>query len=96
MPSGRGRLAARIAARGHDVLAVDFAVAADRTRSPPSAPPRVTARLGDMRDLDAVLPEPAAFDGAWCMGNSFGYLDADGTGRFLAGVARVLRPGARS
>ncbi len=47
-----------------------------------------------MRDLAAVLPEPAVFDGAWCMGNSFGYLDAAGTDQFLAGVARVLRPGA--
>jgi SAM-dependent methyltransferase len=38
---------------------------------------------------------PEAFDGAWCMGNSFGYLDAAATDRFVAGVARALRPGAR-
>ncbi len=48
-----------------------------------------------MRDLAAVLPEPAVFDGAWCMGNSFGYLDAAGTDRFLAGRgARAASRGA--
>jgi SAM-dependent methyltransferase len=93
VPSGRGRLATRIAARGHDVVAVDFAVAAVEPLAA-NPPPRVTARLGDMRDLAAVLPGPTAFDGAWCMGNSFGYLDATATDRFLAGVARVLRPGS--
>ena len=75
------------------MVAVDFAVAAVEPLAA-SAPPRVTARLGDMRDLAAVLPEPTTFDGAWCMGNSFGYLDAAATDRFLAGVAQVLRPSA--
>jgi SAM-dependent methyltransferase len=94
VPAGRGRLAASVAALGHDVVAVDVAPAAVDPLAA-SAPPRVTARIGDMRDLTTVLPEPAAFDGAWCMGNSFGYLDAADTDRFLAGVARALRPGAR-
>jgi SAM-dependent methyltransferase len=93
VPSGRGRLAIRIAARGHDVTAVDFATAAVEPLTM-TAPTRVTPRQGDMRDLDAVFPDAAGFDGAWCMGNSFGYLDAEDTDRFLAGVARALRPGA--
>jgi SAM-dependent methyltransferase len=93
VPSGRGRLAIRIAARGHDVTAVDFATAAVDPLAA-SAPSRVTARRGDMRDVDAVFPDPEGFDGAWCMGNSFGYLDPEDTDRFLAGVARALRPGA--
>jgi SAM-dependent methyltransferase len=93
VPSGRGRLATRLAARGHDVVAVDFAAAAIGPLAA-GGTPRVDARHGDMRDLAAVLPA-AAFDGAWCMGNSFGYLDAEATARFLAGVARALRPGAR-
>lgn len=93
VPAGRGRLAARIAARGHDVTAIDFAAAAVEPLTV-QAPPRVTARLGDMRDLGAVLPDPMVFDGAWCMGNSFAYLDPSATDHFLAGVAHVLRPGA--
>ncbi len=48
-----------------------------------------------MRDLSAVLPAATRFDGAWCMGNSFGYLDPAGTARFLDGVAAVLADGAR-
>jgi SAM-dependent methyltransferase len=94
VPCGRGRLARRIAARGHSVVAVDFAAAAiDPLHD--EAPPHVDARLGDMRDLAGALSAAERFDGGWCMGNSFGYLDGSATAAFLAGVARVLRPGAR-
>lgn len=37
----------------------------------------------------------AEFDGAYCFGNSFGYLDRDGLHQFLPAVTRALRPGAR-
>lgn len=94
VPSGRGRLATRIAARDHEVVAVDFAPAAVETLAA-QASPHLTVHRGDMRDLAVVLPAASGFDGAWCMGNSFGYLDAAATDRFLAGVARVLRPHAR-
>jgi SAM-dependent methyltransferase len=93
VPAGRGRLATRIAARGHRVVAVDFSAAAVEPLAA-SAPAGVTVLRGDMRDLPAVLTEPHAFDGAWCMGNSFGYLDPVATDRFLAGVGRALRAGA--
>ncbi len=45
----------------------------------------------DMRDL----PWPSAFDGAYCLGNSFGYLEGDDNAAFLHAVASALRPGAR-
>jgi len=44
-----------------------------------------------MRDL----PWPARFDGAFCLGNSFGYLDDEGNASFLRAVAAALKPGAR-
>jgi SAM-dependent methyltransferase len=44
-----------------------------------------------MRDL----PWPAAFDGAFCLGNSFAYYDDQGNADFLKAVARTLKPGAR-
>ena len=44
-----------------------------------------------MRDL----PGPGIFDGAFCWGNSFGYLDNDGNMDFLRSVGRALRPGGR-
>ena len=44
-----------------------------------------------MRDL----PWPARFDGAFCVGNSFGYLDDDGNAAFLRALAAALKPGGR-
>ena len=44
-----------------------------------------------MRDL----PWLAQFDGAFCYGNSFGYLDDAGNEMFLRAVAAALKPGAR-
>ena len=41
------------------------------------------------------LPWEAQFDGAYCFGNSFGYLNRDELRRFLPSVARTLRPGAK-
>src|SRR5262245_23717610 len=52
---------------------------------------RVSWEHRDMRDL----PWPNRFDGAVCVGNSFGYLDDDADARFLAAVATALKPGAR-
>ena len=45
----------------------------------------------DMRDL----PWPARFDGVFCFGNSFGYLDDEGDAQFLRAVAAALKPGGR-
>ena len=45
----------------------------------------------DTRDL----PWPARFDGAFCLGNSFGYLDDEGNAAFLRAVVAALKPGAR-
>jgi SAM-dependent methyltransferase len=44
-----------------------------------------------MRDL----PWRARFDGAVCVGNSFGYLDDEGNARFLRAVRHALKPGAK-
>jgi SAM-dependent methyltransferase len=95
VPAGRGRLACRLAERGHLVTAVDFAPDAITPLAAALAPgSTVTPLLGDMRDLGGLLPAGTRFDGAYCMGNSFGYLDADDTARFLAGVAGALTAGA--
>ena len=44
-----------------------------------------------MRDL----PWPERFDGAFCVGNSFGYLDDEGNVAFLRAVRAALKPGGR-
>ena len=44
-----------------------------------------------MRDL----PWPQRFDGVFCFGNSFAYLDDQGNADYLANVARALKPSGR-
>jgi SAM-dependent methyltransferase len=96
-PSGDGRLALRLAAMGHHVTGVDLStVAVERLReSALASGAPVDAVVGDLRHLRDVLPASAAFDGAYCMGNSFGYLDDEGTTAFVRGIANAVRPGGR-
>jgi len=44
-----------------------------------------------MRDLSW----DSEFDGAFCFGNSFGYLDDDGNAEFLKALSQTLKVGAR-
>ncbi|HVT58892.1 MAG TPA: methyltransferase domain-containing protein [Thermoanaerobaculia bacterium] len=93
VPCGDGRLSVELAARGYLVAGVDFsaellehagAAAAGREAA-------VEWERRDMRDL----PWRERFDGAFCFGNSFGYLDDAGNAAFLRAVRRTLRRGAR-
>jgi SAM-dependent methyltransferase len=93
VPCGGGRHSRALAARGHDVTGVDLSpsfLEVARSKSVPG-PGQVTWEQRDMRDL----PWPAAFDGAFSLGNSFGYLDDAGNEAFLHAVARALKPGGR-
>ena len=64
----------------------------DAARTPAERPSgTITWEHREMRDL----PWPETFDGAYCFGNSFGYLDDDGNAAFLKAVARAIKPGAR-
>src|SRR5215813_8107663 len=42
-----------------------------------------------------TLPWTERFDGVFCMGNSFGYLDDEGNAAFLRSVRDALKPGGR-
>jgi SAM-dependent methyltransferase len=102
VPCGEGRLARPLAAAGHDVVGVDLSAAAiERLRheaAAASATPagtEVTGLVGDMRALGTALAGQPPFDGAWCMGNSFGYLNAHDTTAFVGDLAAALRPGGR-
>lgn len=93
VPCGGGRHAIALAARGFAVTGVDlsgeFLAAARAMANAKNA--RVGWCQSDMRELPFGEP----FDGACCLGNSFGYLGDDGDGDFLRAVARALKPGAR-
>jgi len=95
VPCGDGRLALPVAAAGHEVVGVDLsAIGIERMRHDAKGAPGVTALVGDMRRLGSALGPEEPFDGAWCMGNSFSYLDTIDTMAFLEGVAASLRVGA--
>jgi SAM-dependent methyltransferase len=93
VPCGGGRHALELAARGFRVTGVDLSpgfLATARSLADEQAL-AIDWEERDMRDL----PWTAAFDGACCLGNSFGYLDGDDNAAFLRAVASALRPGAR-
>jgi SAM-dependent methyltransferase len=94
VPCGEGRLSRPLAAAGNEVVGVDLAAAAVAAVDPDGAA-GVTAVVGDMRALGAALDGQAPFDGACCMGNSFGYLNGPDTTTFVGDLAAALRPGGR-
>lgn len=90
VPCGNGRHAIELAGRGYRMTGLDLsdefiAEARSATQLP------VEWVRGDMRSL----PWVSKFDGAYCFGNSFGYLNWDESIQFLAAVAGALKPGAR-
>jgi SAM-dependent methyltransferase len=93
VPCGGGRHALGLAARGYRVTGVDIAaenIAEARAKTAERGL-SVAWEQRDMRDL----PWSAEFDGAYCFGNSFGYLDDAGNAAFLHAVAAAVKPGAR-
>jgi ubiquinone/menaquinone biosynthesis C-methylase UbiE len=101
VPCGNGRLSFELASRGYRVTGLDiskeFIQEAMSRLSPPAdaggtdliAP--VEFLLGNMRNIEGE----AIYDGVYCFGNSFGFLEYSDMESFLGGVARALKPGAR-
>ncbi len=93
VPCGNGRHSLELAARGYRMTAVDIAeefIEEARNRAV-AADLKVEWLLGDMR----LLPWQSEFDGAFCVGNSFGYLDNPGMKAFLTALSCALKPAAR-
>lgn len=91
VPCGGGRLSLALARRGYQLTGVDWSSEFLNHARSCDAAHGVTWERRDMRDL----PWRARFDGAFCFGNSFGYLDDEGNAAFLRAVAAALKPGAR-
>jgi SAM-dependent methyltransferase len=93
VPCGLGRLSLEIAELGFEVTGVDFSPAClhEARAGALSRELKIIWEQRDMRDL----PWPEKFDGAFCFGNSFGYLDDEGNAKFLKSVYGVLKRGAR-
>ncbi len=93
VPCGNGRHSLELVARGYRTTGVDIAEEFIREAQAHAAKSALQAEflLGDMRNL----PWPSEFDGAFCFGNSFGYLEHAGTAQFLSALSRTLKPGGR-
>lgn len=101
VPCGNGRLSLELAGRGYRVTGVDIAeefIAEAQSKGNPPATAggtdsiaQVDFLLGNMSNIEGE----AIYDGAYCFGNSFGFLEYAGMESFLGGVARALKPGAR-
>lgn len=100
VPCGNGRLSFELAKRGFRVTGIDIATefieeaqAAANEVQPPATggADSVEFILGDMRNIEGER----VYDGAFCFGNSFGFLEYADMEKFLGGVARALKPGAR-
>ncbi|MEO8257222.1 MAG: methyltransferase domain-containing protein [Acidobacteriota bacterium] len=91
VPCGGGRLSLALAAQGYRLTGVDISPEFLAHARACDGADRVAWEQREMRDL----PWPARFDGAFCLGNSFGYLDDQGNTAFLRAVAAALKPGAR-
>src|SRR6266702_2077566 len=89
VPCGGGRHSLALAARGHQATGVDLS--SDFLREArKQAKERHLEVAWEQREMDD-LPWQNEFDGAFCFGNSFGYLDDAGNSRFLKAVARALK-----
>lgn len=91
VPCGNGRHSLELARRGYRVTGVDLSSEFLACAREESGALPVEWRESDVRDL----PWTGEFDAAFCWGNSFGYLDRDGVGEFLAALHRALKPGGR-
>ena len=91
VPCGAGRLSLVLASRGYRMTGVDWSSEFLGHARAGAGADVVTWQQRDMRDL----PWQERFDGAFCVGNSFGYLDDDGNLAFLKAVRAALKPGAR-
>lgn len=92
-PCGFGRHALALAAEGVKVRGFDIAPACveEVNRQAAASKLSVEAVLADL----ASAPLGGPYDGAYCLGNSFGYFEPDDMRGFCDRVAGSLRPGGR-
>jgi 2-polyprenyl-3-methyl-5-hydroxy-6-metoxy-1,4-benzoquinol methylase len=93
VPCGNGRLSFELANRGYRVTGID--IAEEFIEEARSAALEGNASIefivGDMRNIEGL----GVYDSAFCFGNSFGFLEYADMEKFLARVARALKPRGR-
>lgn len=93
IPCGHGRHTIELAKRGFNLTGLDLSTEFLQTLTRQIATEQATVRVihGDI----LTTKIDGTFDGAYCLGNSFGYVDYDGMNTFVEKVAAVLTSGAR-
>jgi SAM-dependent methyltransferase len=93
IPCGNGRLSLALARQGFQMSAVDIApeFIEEAFANSMEGGLDIDWQQREMRDL----PWKSEFDGAFCFGNSFGYLDDEGNSEFLKVLSGTLKAGAR-
>jgi cyclopropane fatty-acyl-phospholipid synthase-like methyltransferase len=93
LPSGLGRHSIALARREYRITGIDISAHATFTAKNEASARgvRVTFLPGDMREP----PPDGPYDGAFCFGNSFGYLSRGDMRRFVRNMLHAVRPGGR-
>jgi SAM-dependent methyltransferase len=93
VPSGNGRLCVELARRGYRMSGLDLSEEfLEEARAISSkARLKIDWIAGDMRRIQGE----SIYDGAFCLGNSFGYLEYHDMEAFLESLSRALKPNAR-
>ena len=98
IPCGSGRHSVELAKRGYHMTGIDLSAdflslaRAGAAQAESDAQVQVDFRHGDMRNPNVGT---GVFDGAFCFGNSFPYLDRPGVTAFFGALSRAIRPGGR-
>lgn len=92
-PCGYGRHAIELARKGYPVAGIDISAEYIQQLNCRVAiePLPIQVIYGNI--LTAEIGDD--YDGAYCMGNSFGYFDYEGMNTFVGKVAKALKSGAR-
>ena len=94
IPCGFGRHTVELAKRGFSMTGMDISAEFLQTLQTQIDAEQLSVHVihGDI--LTMALTS-SSFDGAYCLGNSFGYVDYEGMNAFIENVANALKPGAR-
>lgn len=93
VPCGFGRHAIELAKRGFQVTGIDISTEFLQKLTQRIEAEQLSIKLihGDVGTTRLTT----LFNGAYCMGNSFGYVDYEGMNKFISNVSAVLKPDAR-
>jgi cyclopropane fatty-acyl-phospholipid synthase-like methyltransferase len=95
VPCGFGRHALALAKQGYSITAIDISDEFIKKLKARILKDDLPIEVIHADILTVDLSEAAKFDGAYCLGNSFGFFDYSGMQIFTTKIAEALRPGSK-